>query len=163
MAYKARVITISDKGSIGLRVDTSGPALKRLLESKGFIVDDVIIIPDEREIIAGSLIDASDRDQRDIVITTGGTGLSPRDVTPEATRSVIERDLPGFAEVMRAESFKITPHAIISRAICGIRGNTIVINLPGSEKAAVECLSFIITAIPHALAKLQGDPADCGT
>lgn len=163
MGYTARVITISDKGSRGERIDTSGPALKRMLEAKGFTADDVFIVPDEVDRIAGSLIDASDRDRRDIIITTGGTGLSPRDVTPEATRSVIDRDLPGFAEIMRAESFKITPHAIISRAICGIRGMSIIINLPGSEKAAVECLGFVIAAIPHALAKLQGDPADCGT
>ncbi|MHB8109572.1 MAG: MogA/MoaB family molybdenum cofactor biosynthesis protein [Syntrophorhabdaceae bacterium] len=163
MNYRAKIITISDKGSRGERIDTSGPALKRLLETKGFVTDDVIIVPDEIDRIADCLKEASDRDHCDVIVTTGGTGLSSRDVTPEATRSVIERDLPGFAEIMRAESYKITPHAIISRAICGIRGNSIIINLPGSEKAAIECLGFVIAALPHALAKLQGDPADCGT
>jgi molybdopterin adenylyltransferase len=162
VSYRAKIITISDKGSRGERIDTSGPALKRLLETKGFVTDDVIIVPDEIDRIADCLKEASDRDNCDVIVTTGGTGLSSRDVTPEATRSIIERDLPGFAEIMRAESYKITPHAIISRAICGIRGNSIIINLPGSEKAAIECLGFVIAALPHALAKLQGDPADCG-
>jgi molybdenum cofactor synthesis domain-containing protein len=104
---------------------------------------------------------ANEEEGMDLVVTTGGTGLSARDVTPEATRSVIERDLPGFAEIMRAESYRITPRAIISRAVCGIRRRSIIINLPGSEKAAVECLGFVIGAISHALAKLQGDPSDC--
>jgi len=155
------VITVSDKGSRGERVDTSGPAIKKMLE-KDFIVGDVIIVPDEADIIADAMKRAIDEEGMDMVVTTGGTGLSARDVTPEATRSVIERDLPGFAEVMRLESYRITPRAIISRAVCGIRRKSIIINLPGSEKAAVECLGFVIGAIPHALAKLKGDAADCG-
>ncbi len=163
MNYTAQVITVSDKGSRGERIDSSGPALKKILESKGFTVGDVIIVPDEKDVIAGAIKDAVDGGKMDIVVTTGGTGLSPRDVTPEATRSVVDRDLPGFAEIMRAESYKITPHAIISRAVCGIRATSIIINLPGSERAAVENLGFIVKAIPHALAKLKGDPADCGT
>jgi molybdenum cofactor synthesis domain-containing protein len=161
MSYRAQVITVSDKGSRGERVDTSGPAVKNMLE-KDFIVGDVIIVPDEADIIADAIKRAIDEEGVDMVVTTGGTGLSARDVTPEATRSVIERDLPGFAEVMRLESYRITPRAIISRAVCGIRRKSIIINLPGSEKAAVECLGFIIGAIPHALAKLKGDAADCG-
>jgi len=162
MSYRAHIITVSDKGSRGERVDTSGPALKRALE-KDFVVGDIVIVPDEADLIADAIIRAIDEEGSDVVVTTGGTGLSPRDVTPEATRGVIDRDLPGFAEIMRAESYKITPHAIISRAICGIRRNSIIINLPGSEKAARECLGFVMAAIPHALAKLQGDPADCAS
>jgi len=161
MSYRVQVITVSDKGSRGERVDTSGPAIKKMLE-KDFIVGDVIIVPDEADIIADAMKRAIDEEGMDMVVTTGGTGLSARDVTPEATRSVIERDLPGFAEVMRLESYRITPRAIISRAVCGIRRKSIIINLPGSEKAAVECLGFVIGAIPHALAKLKGDAADCG-
>ena len=163
MNYSAQIITISDKGSRGERIDTSGPALKKILESQGFKVSDVIVVPDETDIIADAIEHAVDDRKMDVVVTTGGTGLSPRDVTPEATRMVIDRDLPGFAEVMRFESYKITPHAIISRAICGIRKNSIIINLSGSERAAIENLGFVIKAIPHALAKLQGDPDDCGT
>jgi molybdenum cofactor synthesis domain-containing protein len=160
MSYRVQVITVSDKGSRGERVDTSGPAIRNILE-KDFTVGDIIIVPDEADIIADAMKRAIDEDGMDMVVTTGGTGLSARDVTPEATRSVIERDLPGFAEVMRAESYRITPRAIISRAVCGIRHKSIIINLPGSEKAAVECLGFVIGAIPHALAKLKGDASDC--
>lgn len=163
MSYRAKVITVSDKGSRGERVDTSGPALKRALLHKDFVVGDITIVPDEADRIADAIVRAIDEEGVDVVVTTGGTGLSSRDVTPEATRSVIDRDLPGFAEVMRAESYKITPHAIISRAICGVRRTSIIINLPGSEKAAKECLGFVISAIPHALAKLQGDPSDCAS
>lgn len=163
MKYTVRIITVSDKGSRGERVDTSGPALKKMMEAQGFIVNGIAIVPDETDEIAGMLKRAVDGEKADVVLTTGGTGLSLRDVTPEATRMVIDRDLPGFAEVMRSESYRITPHAIISRAVCGIRGTSIIINLPGSERAAVENLGFVIKAIPHALAKLQGDPADCGS
>lgn len=163
MSYRAQIITVSDKGSRGERTDSSGPALKKMLESQGFKVNDVVIVPDEADVIADAIRRAADDQKMDLIATTGGTGLSPRDVTPEATRTVIDRDLPGFAEVMRSESYKITPHAVISRAICGIRGRSIIINLPGSERAAIENLGFIVKAIPHALAKLQGDPADCGT
>jgi molybdenum cofactor synthesis domain-containing protein len=160
MNYRVQVITVSDKGSRGERIDTSGPAIRGMLE-KDFIVGDVIIVPDEADIIADAMKRAIDEQGMDMVVTTGGTGLSARDVTPEATRSVIERDLPGFAEIMRAESYRITPRGIISRAVCGIRRRSIIINLPGSEKAAVECLGFVISAIPHALAKLKGDSSDC--
>ena len=125
------VITVSDQVHVE-SVDTSGPAIKKMLE-KDFIVGDVIIVPDEADIIADAMKRAIDEEGMDMVVTTGGTGLSARDVTPEATRSVIERDLPGFAEVMRLESYRITPRAIISRAVCGIRGKSIIINLPGSE------------------------------
>lgn len=160
MKYKAAVITISDKGSRGERIDTSGPALFRMLQ-ESYDVEDVIIVPDEKDIIADTLKLAIDENGVDLVVTTGGTGVSKRDVTPDATAMVIDRELPGFAEVMRSESYKITFHSIISRAICGIRNESIIINLPGSEKAATECLSFVLKAIPHALAKIKGDPADC--
>lgn len=160
MKYKAAVVTISDKGSRGERIDTSGPALVRILRET-YDVEDVIIVPDEKDIIADTLKLAIDENGVDLVVTTGGTGVSKRDVTPEATAMVIDRDLPGFAEVMRLESYKITPHSMISRAICGIRSESIIINLPGSEKAATECLGFVLRAIPHALAKIKGDPADC--
>ena len=162
MGTKAHIITVSDKGSVGQRVDKSGPALKEMLE-KAFEVTGITIIPDEEPIIAKTIAELIDSQGIDVVVTTGGTGVSVRDVTPEATRSVIDRELPGFAEVMRMESYKITPHSIISRAICGIRKESIVINLPGSPKAATECLSFVFGAIPHALSKIKGDQSDCGS
>jgi len=160
MKYKAVVITVSDKGSRGERVDTSGPALAAMLR-KDYNVGDVVIVPDEMEIIADAMKQEIDEHSVDLVVTTGGTGVSKRDVTPEATRMLIDRDLPGFAEIMRSESYKITPHGIISRGICGIRNESIIINLPGSEKAATENLGFVLRAIPHALSKIKGDPADC--
>jgi molybdopterin adenylyltransferase len=160
VSYSAVVITISDKGSKGERVDTSGPGLKAMLE-KTFDVGDVVIIPDEADLIAATLLEQIDQKGVDLVVTTGGTGVGPRDVTPEATRSVIEKDLPGFSEAMRMESFRITPFALISRAVCGIRGQSIIINLPGSPKAAAENLSFVLAALPHALEKVKGDPSDC--
>jgi len=160
--YKAAIITISDKGSCGERVDTSGPALKDMLQQE-YDVGEIIIIPDEVDIIASTIKRQVDELGIDLVVTNGGTGLSKRDVTPEATRMVIEKDLPGFAEVMRAESYKITPTAVISRAVSGIRKESIIVNLPGSPKAATECLSFILKAIPHALEKVKGDPTDCAS
>jgi molybdopterin adenylyltransferase len=158
--YKAAIITISDKGSCGERVDTSGPALRDMLKSE-FDVGEIVIIPDEVDIIASTIRQQVDDLGTDLIITNGGTGLSKRDVTPEATRMVIEKDLPGFAEVMRAESYKITPAAVISRAVCGTRKESIIINLPGSPKAATECLGFIKDALSHALEKLKGSTADC--
>lgn len=160
MKYKAIVITISDKGSRGERIDTSGPALAGMLREE-YDVKEIVIVPDETEIIAAAIKREIDENGIDLVVTTGGTGVSKRDVTPEATRIIIDRELPGFAEIMRSESYKITPHSIISRAICGIRGESVIINLPGSKKAATECLGFVLRAIPHALAKIKGDPADC--
>jgi molybdenum cofactor synthesis domain-containing protein len=161
MKYTAAIITISDKGSMGLREDKSGPAIAQMLKNT-YIVTDTPIVPDEVGVISDTIKKLIDEQKVDLVITTGGTGLGKRDVTPEATRLVIEKDLPGFAEIMRAESYKITPHGIISRGICGTRGESIIINLPGSPKAAAECLSFITKALPHALSKLKGDLSDCG-
>jgi molybdenum cofactor synthesis domain-containing protein len=124
-------------------------------------VNDIVIVPDEVDIIAAAMKREIDENDVDLVVTTGGTGVSKRDVTPEATRTVIDRELPGFAEIMRSESYKITAHGIIARGICGIRNESIIINLPGSEKAATENLGFVLRAIPHALSKIKGDPADC--
>ena len=160
MRYRASIITVSDKGSAGRREDKSGPALRELLVTD-YDVSDITVIPDEIPVIAETIRLEVDEKGMDLVVTTGGTGVTKRDVTPEATRMVIERELPGFAEVMRAGSYKITPNAIISRAVCGIRKESIIINLPGSPKAATECLRFVLEAIPHALSKLKGDPSDC--
>jgi len=157
----AAILTLSDKGSRGEREDLSGPALRDWLTERGVAVACMALMPDELEQIAALLEDWADRLRLDLILTTGGTGVSPRDLTPEATRRVIERELPGFAERMRMESLKKTPHAIISRAIAGIRGGTLIVNLPGSPKGAVENLAAIWPAIPHAIAKMQGDPADC--
>lgn len=160
MRYRATVITISDKGSRGEREDKSGPLLRSMLE-KSYDVSEIVIVPDEIEIIAQAIQKEVDERGIDLVVTTGGTGVSQRDVTPEATRKVIEKELPGFAEIMRMESYRITPFALISRAICGIRKDSVIINLPGSPKAASECLSFVLEAVPHALSKIKGDMADC--
>ena len=164
MQQRTAILTISDRGSKGERQDLSGPALsERIGEVKSFIVVDEKIVSDEPEEIKRALIDWCDSGVINLVLTTGGTGFSPRDLAPEATLAVVERSAPGFAEAMRHESLKITPHAMISRAVAGIRGSTLIINFPGSPKAACECLEFILPALPHALEKLAGDPSDCGS
>jgi molybdopterin adenylyltransferase len=163
MTIRAAVLTISDKGSRGERVDTSGPAVRELLEQADITVAHGAIIPDEQDGISRGLITCCDEMRCDLIVTTGGTGVSQRDVTPEATRSVIERELPGFGEAMRMESLKITPHAVISRALAGIRKHCLIINLPGSPKAARENLSTVLPALAHAIAKIQGDPSDCAS
>lgn len=161
MKFNVVIITCSDKGSRGERVDKSGPAIAEMLK-EAYNIKNILVVPDEIDIIADAIKKQIDKNEIDLIITTGGTGLTSRDVTPEATKMVIEKDLPGFAEIMRLESYKITPHGIISRALCGIRGQSIVINLPGSPKAAIECLSFVLPALPHALSKLKDDATDCG-
>ena len=161
MTIRAAVLTIRDKGSRGERLDTSGPAVQELLEQAGIEVSHGEIIPDEKDCIARQLITCCDELRCDLIVTTGGTGVAPRDVTPEATRSVIDRELPGFGEAMRMESLKITPHAVISRAMAGIRKHCLIINLPGSPKAARENLQTVLPALSHAIAKIQGDPSDC--
>lgn len=158
---KVAILTLSDKGARGERDDASGPALRDWLAERNVPVAHMALIPDDAEQIAATLEEWIHTLEPDLILTTGGTGVSPRDVTPEATRRVIERELPGFAEQMRQESLKKTPHAIISRAIAGIRGGTLIINLPGSPKGAVENLAAVWPAIPHAVAKIKGDPADC--
>jgi molybdenum cofactor synthesis domain-containing protein len=160
MRYTAAILTISDKGSIGEREDKSGPALRAVLETS-YDVNEMVIIPDEVDIIAQTIEELIDTKCIDLIVTTGGTGVALRDVTPEATRLVMERELPGFGEVMRMESYKITPTAMVSRAICGTRKESLIINLPGSPKAATECLGFVLSALPHTLEKLKGDTSDC--
>ena len=157
---KIGIITVSDRSSRGEREDLSGPEIKKWCDKMGYTVSEELIIPDEIEIIRNSLIKLSDKSY-DLILTTGGTGFAPRDVTPEATRAVIEREAPGFAEVMRMRSLQVTPHAMLSRAVSGIRGKTLIINLPGSPKGARENLEFIESAIPHALKLLRNEVKDC--
>jgi molybdenum cofactor synthesis domain-containing protein len=160
--YKVGIITISDKGASGIREDQSGPALKENLEKAGLMVSSMRVIPDDKNQIKATLIELCDKHNLDLLLTTGGTGLSPRDVTPEATIEVIEKEAPGFSEAIRILGLKSTPHSMISRGVSGMRGKTLIINLPGSPKGAREGLCAILPAIPHALAKLRGDPAECG-
>lgn len=158
---RAAVLTISDKGSRGERIDQSGPALVRFLAAHGVEIAAVSLVADEQPLISQALRQWSDSGEADLVLTTGGTGVSPRDVTPEATQQVLDRIIPGFSEAMRAASLAKTPAAMISRALCGIRKRTLILNLPGSPAAAVENLEAVWAAVPHAIRKLQGDPADC--
>ena len=162
MNYSAAVITVSDKCSAGERVDTSGPALCAVLEGRGFFVCHTCIVPDEKDRIKAELVRCADELKPDLVLTTGGTGFSPRDITPEAPLEVIQRRTPGIPEAMRAESMRITPRGCLSRSEAGIRGRTLIINLPGSEKAAKENLAAVIDAIGHGLEMLRGEgSADC--
>ena len=151
MKYTAAVITVSDMGSRGLRQDTSGPAVRAMLEEAGFSVAHTAILPDEMEQISAELRDCADRRRIDLIVTTGGTGLSPRDVTPEATRAVLEREIPAIPVAMWMEGLKVTPRAMLSRAVAGIRGSSLLLNLPGSEKAARENLAAVIGALEHGL------------
>ncbi len=161
MKIRAAIITLSDKGSKGEREDESGRVIREMISGIGAVVEHYEILPDE-EVIVETLRRLSGSGESDLIITTGGTGVAPRDVTPEATLAVIERELPGMAEAMRAESLKKTPHAMISRAVAGIARQTLIVNLPGSPKAVRENLSVILPAIPHAVEKIKGDPTDCG-
>lgn len=151
MKYTAAVITVSDMGGRGLRQDTSGPAVRAMLEEAGFSVAHTAILPDEMEQISAELRDCADRRRIDLIVTTGGTGLSPRDVTPEATRAVLEREIPAIPVAMWMEGLKVTPRAMLSRAVAGIRGSSLLLNLPGSEKAARENLAAVIGALEHGL------------
>ena len=162
MIYSAAVITISDKGSRGEREDTSGPSLCRMLKEAGYDVKYTNILPDEKEEIANELIKCADQEKIALILTTGGTGFSPRDVTPEATMSVIERPTPGIPELMRAESMKITPHGCLSREAAGIRGRSLIVNLPGSEKASRENLQAVLGSLAHGLKMLYSEgSAEC--
>lgn len=157
---KAGILTISDKGSRGEREDKSGDVIKERLRQIDAEVVLYEIIPDERELISQKLESFSEK--VDLILTTGGTGVGPRDVTPEATRDVIEKELPGFAEVMRAESFKVTPRAIGSRAVSGIYKETLIVNLPGSPKGVSENLAIVLDAIPHTIDLIKGKVVECG-
>jgi molybdenum cofactor synthesis domain-containing protein len=161
--FTAGILTISDKGSRGERQDKSGEAIREILSGMDARILNYDIVPDEKELIIEKLIKWADEDSLDVVITTGGTGLTPRDVTPEATLAVVDRIVPGFAEAMRAESLKKTPHAMLSRAVVGTRGQCLIINLPGSPKAVRECLQVILPALPHAVETLKGQAGECGT
>ena len=157
------IITTSDKGAKGEREDRSGQVLLERLQKEGYQVTYQVVVPDEVDAISAELLKCVDEKKVALVVTTGGTGVSPRDVTPEATLAVIDRAVPGMAEAMRAASLSKTPHAMISRAVVGIRDKTLIINLPGSPKGALENLEVILPALPHALNKIQGDPSDCAS
>ncbi|MEW6068264.1 MAG: MogA/MoaB family molybdenum cofactor biosynthesis protein [Nitrospirota bacterium] len=153
------VLTLSDKGSVGDRKDLSGPLIEDMLKKIDAEVKHYEVLPDEKDLIKEKLIRYSS--EADLILTTGGTGLSPRDVTPEATLEVIDRQVQGIAEAMRAEGFKKTSRAMLSRAVAGIRGKTLIINLPGSPKAVEESLEAILDVIPHAIKKIKGDTSEC--
>ncbi|GAE02447.1 molybdopterin biosynthesis enzyme Mog [Clostridium botulinum B str. Osaka05] len=158
---KTAIVTISDKGSKGERKDETGKVLQDILEKEGYKVEEYKIIPDEINIISKELIKLCDEKKVNLIITNGGTGFSKRDVTPEATERVIEKHVPGFGEAMRASSLSITPKAILSRGIVGIRKDSLIINLPGSPKAAVENLQAVLGAIPHGIEILLGEASEC--
>ena len=158
MTIRFGILTLSDRSSRGERADASGPALARLIQTEGWSVAKQSILPDEESAIREILINWADSAELDVILTTGGTGFSPRDVTPEATRAVIAREAPGLSEAMRAASLKITPHAMLSRIVTGIRKKTLIINLPGSPKGAVENLQVIVPVLSHAVQLLQDDP-----
>lgn len=158
--FNGAVLTVSDKGSKGERADASGPAIQESLAGLDVRWLHYEIVPDEKEAIS-SMLRAWADEGIDLVLTTGGTGLAPRDVTPEATMGVIDKLVPGIAEVMRAESLKKTPHAMLSRAVAGVRRRTLIINLPGSPKAVRECLAVIAPALPHAIETLRGEAYEC--
>ena len=152
------ILTVSDRSSSGERQDASGPLLKQIAERQGWTVERKSIVPDDLAGIRETLIHWADSVHLDVILTTGGTGFAPRDVTPEATRAAIEREAPGLAEAMRTASLQKTPHAMLSRAVCGIRGRTLIVNLPGSPKSARENLETILPALPHAISLLQESP-----
>ena len=159
MTFRFGILTLSDRSARGERVDSSGPALARLIEAENWSVAKQALLPDNESAIREILSEWADSGEMDVIITTGGTGFSPRDVTPEATRAVIDREAPGLAEAMRAASLKITPHAMLSRIVTGIRKRTLIINLPGSPKGAVENLQVVLPVLSHAVQLLQEDPA----
>lgn len=159
MTLRFGILTISDRSSRGERADASGPALAHLIGTLGWSVARQAIVPDEASAIQSALIEWGDNGEVDVILTTGGTGFAPRDITPEATRAVIQRDAPGLAEAMRAASLTKTPHAMLSRAVAGIRGKVLIVNLPGSPKGAVENLETVSPVLNHAVQLLREDPA----
>lgn len=159
MTIRFGILTLSDRSSRGEREDSSGPALARLIQAENWSVSKQSLLPDEESAIRAILSEWADSGELDVILTTGGTGFGPRDVTPEATRAVLDREAPGLAEAMRAASLRITPHAMLSRIVTGIRKKTLIINLPGSPKGAVENLQVVIPILPHAVQLLRDDPA----
>lgn len=158
MAIRFGIMTLSDRSARGEREDASGPALADLVRAQGWLVANQAILPDDEFAIRAALISWADSGQFDIILTTGGTGFAQRDVTPEATRAVIQREAPGLAEAMRSDSLKKTAHAMLSRSVAGIRGRTLIINLPGSPKGAMENLQAVLLVLPHAVQLLSDDP-----
>jgi molybdenum cofactor synthesis domain-containing protein len=158
MSLRIGILTVSDRSSRGERSDTSGPALERVVHEQDWEVSQTEIVPDDFQTIKKVLINWVDEDDLDVILTTGGTGFSTRDITPEATQAVIERNVPGLAEAMRTASLRVTPHAMLSRAIAGIRKQTLIVNLPGSPKAATENFSVIVPVLTHANQLLREDP-----
>ena len=158
MTMRFGIITLSDRSSRGEREDLSGPALASFLQTENCPVLKQIILPDDESALRQTLTDWADSDEVDIILTTGSTGFAPRDIAPEATKAVVQKEAPGLAELMRTESLKKTKHAALSRATAGIRGRTIIVNLPGSPKGAVENLQFIFPVLPHAVQLLHEDP-----
>ncbi|SDY88991.1 molybdenum cofactor synthesis domain-containing protein [Proteiniborus ethanoligenes] len=159
--FKVGVITASDKGSAGEREDLSGKAIIDILEGKGYTIEKYIVLPDDEDSLSSEMIYMSDELKVDLILTTGGTGFSKRDVTPESTIKVCDRMAPGIAEAMRYYSLSITPRAMLSRAVSGIRKDTLIINLPGSPKAVKESLEYIISSIHHGLEILTGRTGEC--
>ena len=158
MTIRFGILTLSDRSATGERADASGPALADLIRAQGWSVTKQAILPDDESAIRAALIEWADSGAVDVILTSGGTGFAPRDITPEATRAIIEREAPGLAETMRAESLKKTPHAMLSRAVAGIRGHTLIVNLPGSPKGALENLQIVLPVLSHAVQLLTGDP-----
>ena len=158
---KVGILTASDNGSAGQRIDESGKVIMNALKQIDSSMTDYVVVPDDRDTIAANLTRMADVIGVDLILTTGGTGFSPRDITPEATLSVIDREAPGIPEAMRLKSLQITPKAMLSRAVAGIRGKTLIINLPGSPKAVSECLEVILPVISHAIEILRGDAGEC--
>jgi molybdopterin adenylyltransferase len=158
---RAGILTVSDRSSRGEREDASGPALSRWLEERGVETGRLEIVPDEEDRIAAVLRNWADEEEFELILTTGGTGVSPRDVTPEATLKVVEWTIPGFGERMRSRSLEKTPMATLSRAVAGVRKRSLIINLPGSPKGAVENLEAVWDAVPHAVEKIRGDESEC--
>src|SRR5512141_1957010 len=163
MTIRFGILTLSDRSSRGERADSSGPASARLIQAENWSVAKQALLPDNESAIREILSEWADSGEMDIILTTGGTGFSPRDVTPEATRAVVDREAPGLAEAMRAASLKITPHAMLSRVVTGIRKRTLIINLPGSPKGAVENLQVILPVLSHAIQLLHEDPSSEST
>ena len=155
--FNLGIFTISDKGWRGQRQDKSSQVIRESLSSIGGQVIKYEVIPDEKAVISGKLVEWADEGSIDVILTTGGTGLAERDVTPEATLSIVDKVVPGFGEVMRAESFHKTPFAVLSRAVAGVRGKCLIINLPGSPRGVRECLEVILPAIPHAVEIIKGE------